>query len=101
MNQRTICKILVVAVIILFIGIGIQPAFAVTSDTSESEDDCNLCPKKVSNQHYDKVEVMINILSGLLKKYPIVEDIPVMLIDEGDKWVSTAENDLPVPPPDN
>lgn len=33
------------------------------------------------------------------RKYPIVEDIPVMLIDEGDKWVATAQNDLPVPPP--
>ncbi len=33
------------------------------------------------------------------RKYPIVDDIPVMLIDEGDKWVSTAEESLPVPPP--
>jgi uncharacterized protein YbaR (Trm112 family) len=33
------------------------------------------------------------------RKYPIVEDIPVMLIDEGDKWVRVAEKDLPVPPP--
>ena len=33
------------------------------------------------------------------RKYPIVEDIPVMLIDEGDKWVKVAEIDLPVPPP--
>jgi len=33
------------------------------------------------------------------RKYPIVEDIPVMLIDEGDKWVKVAEKDLPVPPP--
>jgi len=33
------------------------------------------------------------------RKYPIVEEIPVMLIDEGDKWVVVAENDLPVPPP--
>lgn len=33
------------------------------------------------------------------RKYPIVEDIPVMLIDEGDKWVQTKEADLPVPPP--
>jgi uncharacterized protein len=33
------------------------------------------------------------------RKYPIVEDIPVMLIDEGDKWVSTAVDQLPVPPP--
>jgi uncharacterized protein YbaR (Trm112 family) len=33
------------------------------------------------------------------RKYPIVEEIPVMLIDEGDKWVNVAEKDLPVPPP--
>ena len=33
------------------------------------------------------------------RKYPIVDDIPVMLIDEGDKWVSTTADDLPVPPP--
>jgi len=33
------------------------------------------------------------------RKYPIVDDIPVMLIDEGDKWVKTAAESLPVPPP--
>jgi uncharacterized protein YbaR (Trm112 family) len=33
------------------------------------------------------------------RKYPIVHDIPVMLIDEGDKWVTTKKDDLPVPPP--
>ncbi len=33
------------------------------------------------------------------RKYPIVEDIPVMLIDEGDKWISTALEQLPIPPP--
>jgi uncharacterized protein YbaR (Trm112 family) len=33
------------------------------------------------------------------RKYPIIEDIPVMLIDEGDKWVQTAIESLPVPPP--
>jgi uncharacterized protein len=33
------------------------------------------------------------------RKYPIKDEIPVMLIDEGDKWVSVAENDLPNPPP--
>ncbi len=33
------------------------------------------------------------------RKYPIIEDIPVMLIEEGDKWAKMAENDLPVPPP--
>ena len=34
------------------------------------------------------------------RKYPIRQDIPVMLIDEGDKWVETAMEDLPVPPPE-
>jgi uncharacterized protein YbaR (Trm112 family) len=33
------------------------------------------------------------------RKYPITDDIPVMLIEEGDKWVDTAVEDLPVPPP--
>ncbi len=33
------------------------------------------------------------------RKYPISEDIPVMLIEEGEKWVSVAEKDLPLPPP--
>jgi uncharacterized protein YbaR (Trm112 family) len=34
------------------------------------------------------------------RKYPILDDIPVMLIDEGDKWTSTAVEKLPVPPPE-
>jgi uncharacterized protein YbaR (Trm112 family) len=33
------------------------------------------------------------------RKYPIVEDIPVMLIDEGDKWTGTPVDALLVPPP--
>ncbi len=35
------------------------------------------------------------------RKYPIRDDIPVMLIDEGDKWVSVDVDDLPVPPPED
>ncbi len=31
------------------------------------------------------------------RKYPIKEDIPVMLIDEGDKWINTPVEDLPQP----
>jgi uncharacterized protein YbaR (Trm112 family) len=33
------------------------------------------------------------------RKYPIREDIPVMLIEEGDRWIGTRKEDLPVPPP--
>ena len=31
------------------------------------------------------------------RKYPIREDIPVMLIDEGDKWINTPIESLPEP----
>ncbi|MEJ5241343.1 MAG: Trm112 family protein [Anaerolineales bacterium] len=34
------------------------------------------------------------------RKYPIVDDIPIMLIDEGEKWRETAAEALPVPPPE-
>jgi hypothetical protein len=30
------------------------------------------------------------------RKYPVVEDIPVMLIEEGDKYADTAVNDLDI-----
>lgn len=33
-------------------------------------------------------------------KYPIRDGIPVMLVDEGEKWKDTAEADLPLPPPE-
>ena len=33
------------------------------------------------------------------RKYPVVDDIPVMLINEGDRWINVAWQDLPVPPP--
>ena len=34
------------------------------------------------------------------RKYPIKQDIPVTLIDEGDKWIETEAKDLPIPPPE-
>ncbi|HNS63539.1 MAG TPA: hypothetical protein PKN11_03880 [Anaerolineaceae bacterium] len=33
------------------------------------------------------------------RKYPIIDDLPHMLIEIGDKWVDTAADALPVPPP--
>ncbi len=33
------------------------------------------------------------------RKYPIREDIPVMLIEEGDKWRGTPVDSLPDPGP--
>jgi len=34
------------------------------------------------------------------RKYPIREDIPIMLIEVGEKWRATPVEDLPVPPPE-
>lgn len=34
------------------------------------------------------------------RKYPIQDDIPVMLIEVGEKWMGTPVEDLPVPPPE-
>ena len=35
------------------------------------------------------------------RKYPIRDEIPVMLIETGEKWMDTDTEDLPVPPPDD
>lgn len=40
---------------------------------------------------------LVSIDSG--NKYPIVDGIPVMLVEEGQKWRDTAVENLPVPPP--
>ena len=32
------------------------------------------------------------------RKYPIIDDIPVMLIEEGDKWIKTSKDILALPP---
>ena len=29
------------------------------------------------------------------RKYPINEDIPVMLVEEGDRWINTSVEELP------
>jgi len=35
---------------------------------------------------------------GCGRKYPILDGIPNMLVETGDRWVSTAVADLPIPP---
>lgn len=34
-------------------------------------------------------------------KYPIVDDIPVMLIEVGERWKDTPKEELPIPPPED
>lgn len=35
------------------------------------------------------------------RKYPIKDGIPIMLVEEGDKWAGVKVEDLSVPPPSN
>ncbi len=64
------------------------------------------CPLAVQSKEYGddpgrlrlvKNSWLVSDDSGL--KYPIRDGIPVMLIEEGQKWQNMAEADLPVPPP--
>jgi uncharacterized protein YbaR (Trm112 family) len=34
-------------------------------------------------------------------KYPVIDDIPVLLVDVGEKYRETPVEDLPVPPPED
>jgi len=74
-------KTLVISVIFLFIGIGLQPAFAVTSNFYNNDDGCDICAKKVSKSHFDLISGLLNIfkkyenqLSVLAKQYPQIEE---------------------------
>lgn len=58
---------------------------------------CPACKHNEPDLLYYKESWLICQFCG--RKYPIREDIPVMLIDEGDKWVKIAMEDLPIPPP--
>jgi len=40
---------------------------------------------------------LISDVSGY--KYPIVEGIPIMLVDVGKKYKGVVDKDLPIPPP--
>ena len=64
------------------------------------------CPLAVQSKEYGDDPGRLRLVhncwlvcddSGL--KYPIIDGIPIMLIEEGMKWKDVAVEDLPVPPP--
>ena len=77
MKQRIICKTLAVAVILLFFGLGVQPAIAITPNTTESEDDCDICPaiKKIKSlEEKNKNNMLSNIVDEHLEEYSNLKD---------------------------
>ena len=61
---------------------------------------CPVCVREEGkNGNLDFVKDCWLVCTDCGRKYPAVEDIPVMLIDESDKWIQTTVDSLPVPPP--
>lgn len=59
---------------------------------------CPACVKEHDDLLLDNIQDAWLVCSNCGRKYPIRDDIPVMLIEEGDKWVGTRVEDLPIPP---
>jgi hypothetical protein len=65
MNKKPVLyKTLIIGVIILFVGVGVQPAFAV--DVSNNEDECNLCPKVSKKNIRGDMSPLCGIIGGRL-----------------------------------
>lgn len=61
---------------------------------------CPVCVREAGKQGLlDVFKETWLICADCGRKYPIVEDIPIMMIDEGDKWVGVQSSALPIPPP--
>jgi len=72
MKKRILIRGLVIGIIFIFIGIIFQPVIAVTPNTSEIEDDCDICPsiKKIKSlADKNKNEKLSNIVDEELGKY--------------------------------
>ena len=64
------------------------------------------CPETLQQRGKRDADAKLTLVKGCWlvceasgNKYPIVDGIPVMLVDEGQKWRETAVEELPVPPP--
>jgi hypothetical protein len=96
MKEKMLYKTLVVGVIALFLGVGIQPVVAVIPDTSDNKNDCNLCPKVSKHQNERMVE-RVNHLSTIIKHMPINEEEKqeisdsINIIQDGEKIFTCDE----------
>jgi hypothetical protein len=69
MKTRIISKNLAVAVLMLFVGVGIQPAIASVEPNTFDNDDCEVCPviESISNLVDDEELIIDNILNNYQK----------------------------------
>ena len=74
MKNRLVRIGIVFGIILLFICVGIQPAFAVdvSKSISDNEGDCNLCAKMFTGEHLIKLNNLIEKLNILDNKLSVV-----------------------------
>jgi hypothetical protein len=70
-NPVVLYKTLVVGIIVLLLGIGIQPAIAVNHNATHTEDDCEICPK-ISNQNIVLIKSLFNRLKIFEKQLSVL-----------------------------
>ena len=101
MQKSIIRKVLVAGIIVLFLGIGVQTAFAIeisnVKPSSENIEDCN-CQvidnyklEKYKNQ-IDKLETYSKLLLTLSKNYPKVEVEYQKLLNDIDLFKGIYDN---------
>ncbi len=62
---------------------------------------CPVCVREVEDGgHLDLTKEVWLVCRNCGRKYPIRDDIPIMLIDEGTRWQTTAVDALPATPPE-
>jgi hypothetical protein len=76
MGVKYMKKVVVVGIILLFISVGIQPAFAVTSETIDNDDNCNLCPN-ISQKHIDRFKISQQFFKIILNLKDRKKDIRI------------------------
>ena len=61
---------------------------------------CPHCAPQGKEGMLDMVKESWLVCRECARKYPVRDDIPVMLVEVGEKWMETSTDALPVPPPD-
>jgi len=62
---------LIVGVILLFIGVTVQPAIAVNPISTDNDEDCEICPK-VKKTHLVRLKSLINRVETINNKFSVI-----------------------------
>jgi len=61
---------------------------------------CPNCAPEGREGALDLIEDSWLVCHDCGRKYPILDDLPYMLVEVGDQWIDTPADELPIPPPE-